>query len=326
MPKDAFGTTTDPELKKELVAKILRLKKERNATLVVHNYQIPEVQDIADVLGDSLALSKAVIGTGSEVVVFCGVDFMAESAKILNPAKTILLPVRQANCPMSLMATADKLRQQKAAHPDATVVCYVNSSAEVKAESDVACTSANAVKVVGALPNKKILFVPDKNLGRYVQRFFSDKEIILWPGYCPTHVYITADEVKKIKREHPGALFIAHPECPPDVLDLADHICSTTGFSPFIAKSQADTFVIGTEKGMIYNLSKRHPEKKFILASARLICPTMKMTTLGWVAHCLEKMEYRIEIPEPIRLKAEKCLIRMMEITGESPNTAIAGY
>lgn len=310
----------------ELIAKIQKLKKSRNAYIVVHNYQIPEVQDIADILGDSLALSKAAIGAKADVIVFCGVDFMAESAKILNPQKTVLLPVRSADCPMSLMANAPAVRAKKAQYPDAVVVCYVNSSAEVKAESDIACTSANAVLIVKSLKEKRVLFVPDKNLGLYVQRFCPDKEIIPWEGFCPTHVQLTAADVKKTKAKHPGAPFIAHPECSPEVLDLADHIASTSGFSPYIAKSAADTFIIGTERGMIYNLQKKHPDKKFVLPSERLLCPTMKLTTLADVAHALETMEHKIQIPEEIRVRAERCLTRMMAVSGESPNAALAGY
>ena len=203
------------EYKRKLRERILRLKRERNAYIVAHNYQNYEVQEVADILGDSLALSKAAIGTGSDMIVFCGVDFMAETAKILNPEKKVILPVREADCPMALMVTGERLREKKKEYPDAAVVCYVNSSAEVKAESDIACTSANAVQVVKSLPQKQVLFVPDKNLGHYVQRFCSDKEIILWQGFCTTHIRVTAEDILRAKAKYPKAPFIAHPECPP---------------------------------------------------------------------------------------------------------------
>lgn len=314
------------EVKQKLREKVLRLKKERNAYIVAHNYQNYEVQEVADILGDSLALSKAAIGTGADVVVFCGVDFMAESAKILNPEKKVILPVREADCPMALMANAERVRETKKKYPGAAVVCYVNSSAEVKAESDIACTSANAIQVVKSLPQKQIIFVPDKNLGHYVQRFCPEKEIILWPGFCTTHIRVTADDVNQTKLRHPGAPFIAHPECPPDVIDLADHVCSTSGFSPYIAKSKADTFIIGTEVGMIFKLKKDHPSKRFIMPTEQFVCQTMKMTTLGWVAHALETMEHDIQIPEPIRKRAEATLRRMMDVSKDHPNAVIASY
>src|SRR3990167_1637264 len=319
-------TESSKEYKKKLREKVLRLKKERNAYIVAHNYQNYEVQEVADILGDSLALSKAAIGTGADVVVFCGVDFMAESAKILNPEKTVILPVREADCPMALMANAERVRESKKKYPDAAVVCYVNSSAEVKAESDIACTSANAVQIVKSLPQKQILFVPDKNLGHYVQRFCPEKDIILWQGFCTTHIRITAQDVLDMKAKYPNSPFIAHPECPPDVIDQADFVCSTSGFSPYIGKSKADTFIIGTEVGMIFKLKKDHPTKRFVMPTEQFVCQTMKMTTLGWVAHALETLEHKIEIPEDIRVRAEKTLRRMMDLTNDHPNSVIASY
>ncbi len=326
IPQEFVPTENSKEYKKKLREKVLRLKKERNAYIVAHNYQNYEVQEVADILGDSLALSKAAIGTGADMIVFCGVDFMAESAKILNPEKTVILPVREADCPMALMVTAERLREKKKEYPDAAVVCYVNSSAEVKAESDIACTSSNAVEVVKSLPHKQIIFVPDKNLGHYVQRFCPEKEIILWQGFCTTHIRVTAQDVLRTKEKYPDAPFIAHPECPPDVIDLADFVCSTSGFSPYVAKSPADTFIIGTEVGIIFKLKKDHPTKRFIMPTEQFVCQTMKMTTLGWVAHALETREHAIEIPEPVRRRAEMTLKRMMEVSNDHPNAVIASY
>ena len=314
------------EVKQHLREKVLRLKKERNAYIVAHNYQNIEVQEVADILGDSLALSKATIGLGYDVIVFCGVDFMAESAKILNPKSTVILPVREADCPTALMVTPERLRLKKAEFPDAAVVCYVNSSAAIKAESDIACTSANAIQVVKSLPQKQIIFVPDKNLGHYVQRFCPEKEIILWQGFCTTHIRVTTQDVLAMKNKYPDSVFIAHPECPPDVIDLADHVCSTSGFSSYIGKTKAETIIIGTEVGMIHKLKKDHPSKRIVMPTEQFVCQTMKMTTLGWVAHALEHLEHKIEIPEEIRAKAEVTLRKMMAVTGEHPNAAIASY
>ena len=326
IPQEFIPTENSKEYKKKLREKVLRLKKERNAYIVAHNYQNYEVQEVADILGDSLALSKAAIGTGADMIVFCGVDFMAESAKILNPEKTVILPVREADCPMALMVTAERLREKKKEYPDAAVVCYVNSSAEVKAESDIACTSSNAVEVVKSLPHKQIIFVPDKNLGHYVQRFCPEKEIILWQGFCTTHIRVTAQDVLRTKEKYPDAPFIAHPECPPDVIDLADFVCSTSGFSSYVGKSPADTFIIGTEVGIIFKLKKDHPTKRFIMPTEQFVCQTMKMTTLGWVAHALETGEHAIEIPEAVRRRAETTLKRMMEVSKDHPNAVIASY
>ncbi len=326
MHLDLLEKPTTKDVKERLREKVLRLKKERNAYIVAHNYQNYEVQEIADILGDSLALSKATVGTGYDLIVFCGVDFMAESAKILNPEKTVILPVREADCPMALMVTAERLRAKKAETPDAAVVCYVNSSAEVKAESDIACTSSNAVQIVKSLPQKRILFVPDKNLGHYVQRFCPEKEIILWQGFCTTHIRVTAGDVLRMKEKYPNAPFIAHPECPPDVIDLADYVGSTSAFSPYVGKSRAETFIIGTEVGMIYKLKKDHPSKRFVMPTEQFVCQTMKMTTLGWVAHSLEVLEHKIEIPEPVRVKAERTLRRMMDVSKDHPNAVIASY
>ena len=325
-PLDLEAFESSKEYKKKLREKVLRLKKERNAYIIAHNYQNYEVQEIADILGDSLALSQAAVGADADVIVFCGVDFMAETAKILNPHKKVLLPVREADCPMALMVTAERLRAKKAEYPDAAVVCYVNSSAEVKAESDIACTSANAVQVVKSLPNKRILFVPDKNLGHYVQRFCPEKEIILWQGFCTTHIRITAQDVLDTKKKYPEARLVSHPECPPEVIDLSDHVCSTSGIAAYVRKTDLQTYIIGTEVGMIFKLKKDFPDKRFIAPTEHFVCPTMKMTTLGWVARSLEVMEHDIQIPEGIRVRAEKTLKRMMDLTQDHPNALLASY
>ncbi|MBM3253078.1 MAG: quinolinate synthase NadA [Candidatus Omnitrophica bacterium] len=310
----------------ELKKKILRLKKIRNAVIIVHNYQRDEIQDIADISGDSLALSQAAVRTDAKVIAFCGVHFMAESASILNPDKTVLLPVIEAGCPMADMITPEKLYAKKLEYPDAAVVCYVNSSAEIKAESDICCTSSNAIEIVKSLKNKRIIFVPDRNLARYVQSQIPEKEIIPWNGFCPTHIRLQEEEVTLAKRLYPEAEFIAHPECQPDVLSLADHICSTGGMFTYVKKSLKKEFIIGTESGMLYKLKKENPQKRFYLPTAHLICPSMKLTTLGWVAHALEYMINEIKVSDEIRKKAKRSLDKMLEISGEKKWMAVSGY
>jgi quinolinate synthase len=229
-----------------LKKKIERLKKKRNAVIIAHNYQRDEIQEIADVSGDSLALSQAAVRTDADVIVFCGVYFMAETASILNSAKKVLLPVLEAGCPLADMITPEKLRAKKKQFPEAAVVCYVNSSAEVKAESDMSCTSSNAIAVVRSLRERQVIFVPDKNLGRYVQSQVRDKEIILWEGFCPTHIRVQEEDIVKAKELHPDAEVVVHPECNPEVLALADHICSTGGMFTYVKASKSKDFMIGT--------------------------------------------------------------------------------
>ena len=300
--------------KRELKEKIEKLKKKRNAVIIVHNYQRDEIQEIADFTGDSLGLARAAVNAKADVILFCGVHFMAESASILNPAKKVLLPVKEAGCPLADMITAQKLRNKKEEFPDAAVVCYVNSSAEVKAESDISCTSSNAIQVVRSIKNKRIIFVPDKNLGRYVQKHVPEKDIILWEGYCSTHLRLTEEDVLKTKAKFPDAEFIAHPECRQEVLELADHVCSTSGMIQYAKVSKCRDFIIGTESGMLYTLRKQNPGKRFFLPTTHLICANMKLTTLGWVAHSLENMVHEVRVPEKIREKAKKTLERMLEI------------
>ena len=321
-----YTAKNDLKYNESLKKKIAKLKKKRNAVIIVHNYQRDEIQDIADISGDSLALSQAAVRTDADVIVFCGVHFMAESAAILNPNKKVLLPVREAGCPMADMITPEKLRLKKSEHPGSAVVCYVNSSAAVKAESDIACTSSNAIEVVRSLPERKIIFVPDKNLGRYVQSQLPDKDIILWEGFCPTHIRVQEEDVIAAKKLHPKAEVVAHPECQPEVLALADHICSTGGMFKYAKTSPSTEFIIATESGMLYKLQKDNPGKKFYLPTQNLVCAHMKLTTLGWVAHSLEMLVHEIKVPRDVMAKAREALERMLEVTGEKSGSAVAGY
>ena len=308
----------DKKYNEELKKKIKRLKKEKNAVILAHNYQRDEIQEIADFNGDSLGLAKAAIDTKADIIEFCGVHFMAESASILNPNKKVLLPVKEAGCPMADMITVGKLKEMKRANPDAAVVCYVNSSAEVKAESDVACTSSNAIEIARSIENKRIILIPDKNLALYVQREVPEKEIIPYDGYCPTHLRLREEDVINSKKDHKNAEFIAHPECSPGVLKLADHICSTAGMFKYAKESKAKEFIIGTESGMLYRLGKENPGKKFYLPTSRLLCANMKLTTLGWIAHSLENLVHEVRVPDDIAEKARKTLERMLEITAKN--------
>lgn len=299
---------------KELTRKILELKEEKNAVIVAHSYQVDDVQEIADMVGDSFALSKYCTSTKADVIVFCGVHFMAESAKILSPEKTVLLPELDAGCPMADMVTAEGLREMKAKYPGAVVVCYINSSAEVKAECDVCCTSSNAVNVIRSIKEKDIIFLPDKNLGSYVADMVPEKNIILWQGFCPTHHKVKVDDVIKIKELHPDALLLIHPECQPDVVKLADYVGSTKQIIDYANQSDKEKFIIGTEVGVLHRLKKDNPNKVFYLMSQGLTCPNMKKTRLESVYNALNEMKYNIELDEEIRLKAKKCLDRMLQI------------
>ncbi len=297
-----------------LQQQIRKLARERNALLIAHNYQRDEVQEVADITGDSLALSMEAAKTDCEVIVFCGVHFMAESAAILAPNKTVLLPRPDSGCPMADMVTAEGLRKLKEQHPDATVVTYVNSSAAVKAESDICCTSSNAISVTRSLAAKKLLMVPDRNLGRYIARRVPEKDYIFWEGYCPTHDRLKTEEIIQAKADNPGALFMAHPECRPEILELADHICSTSGMYEFARNNPATTFIVGTEEGILWRLRKENPDKNFIIPSRGLICPNMKLTSLEDILNSLETLEPRITVPEPVRLKALTALERMLAV------------
>jgi quinolinate synthase len=316
---------TNKEYTKRLKKRIAELKKKRNAVIIVHNYQRDEVQDIADITGDSLGLSKAAIKIDADIIVFCGVHFMAETAFILNPDKTVLLPVKEAGCPMADMITPEALRNKKKQYPGAPVVCYVNTSAAIKAESDICCTSRNAVEVVRSLDEKRIIFVPDKNLGSYVQSQLPNKEIILWEGSCPTHIGILPDQITSIKRLYPEAEFIAHPECNPDVLELSDHVTSTGGMIEYIRHSGCREFIIGTEQGMLYRLRQDNPDKRFYLPTEHLLCADMKLTTLGWIMNSLELMVHKVIVPEEIRSRAYNTVNRMLRISGEKKWVSVSG-
>lgn len=298
-----------------LKEEIHRLKKERNAIILAHNYQQEDVQEIADLVGDSLALSKAAAEASEEVIVFCGVHFMAETAKILSPQKTVLLPARDAGCPMADMVTAEALREKKKQYPNAIVVCYVNSSAEVKAESHICCTSSNALKVVESLPEKQILFVPDQNLGAYVASQLLEKEILCWDGYCITHHRVEKEELIKVKEAKPNVQVLVHPECQPELVQLADYVGSTAQIIRYAAESPAQEFIIGTEQGILTALQKENPEKKFYMLSPKLICANMKKTKLLDVRNALLQNTHEIFVEEEIRNKALTSLVNMLNLS-----------
>jgi len=301
-------------LSNELIKKIHQLKARRKAVILAHNYQPGGIQDIADFVGDSLGLSAEAAETDAETIVFCGVQFMAETAAILSPAKTVLLPEKEAGCPMADMITAPQLRQLKTKHPDALVVSYVNTTANVKALSDYCCTSGNAVELVSSLPgDKEIIFVPDKYLGQHVIDK-TGRDMILWPGYCPSHVIISADDIDKAMQDHPDAVIMAHPECTEQVRGRADEILSTSGMLNFARKLEAKQFIVATETGIIYTLKRQNPDKEFISATENAICPNMKKITLEKVLWSLEDMEYKITIPDDIRKKAKAALDRMLAV------------
>jgi len=301
----AFETLNAPQ------KQILELKKTKEAIILGHNYQRKEVQDVSDFLGDSYGLSVQASKTDAKIIVFCGVDFMAESAKILNPEKTVLHPNLKAKCPMAAMVDVHALKELKAEHPGAPVVSYVNTSADVKAESDICCTSANAVKIVQSLPEKKVIFVPDTNLGLYVLRFVKDKELILWPGYCPTHVNIKFEDLKELKRKHPESEILVHPECTPDVVDFADFAFSTEGIIKHVVSSPKREFIIGTEANMLHRLRKAAPGKIFYEVP-NATCPNMREITLEDVRDSLVKTQYKIELPADIIRRAKIPLERMI--------------
>ncbi len=294
--------------------KIIKLKQKKNAVILAHNYQIGEVQDIADFVGDSLQLSIEASKVKNSIIVFCGVHFMAETAKILNPGKMVLLPDKNAGCPMADMITANQLKELKQAHPGAVVICYVNSTAAVKALSDICCTSSNAVRVVESVPaGKEIIFVPDKYLGSYVQSR-TGRKMIFWNGYCPTHIRINAKNIIALKKKHLDSEVIVHPENTPEVIEVADRVESTGGMLRYVKESSKNTFIIGTEIGIIHRLKKENPGKQLIPAFDKALCPNMKLTTLEKILWSLEEEQAKIVVPADIARKAISAIDRMIAL------------
>ncbi|MFT8889012.1 MAG: quinolinate synthase NadA [Ethanoligenens sp.] len=296
----------------ELTQEIKRLKAERGAVIVAHNYQVDEVQDIADYVGDSFYLSKICAQSEAKTIVFCGVRFMAESAKILSPDKTVLLPEAHAGCPMADSITPEDVRKLKAEHPGAAVVCYINSSVEVKAECDICCTSSNAVRIVRSLKEKEVIFVPDQNLGSYVAAQVPEKQFTLFNGCCVTHARVTMDELNAARELYPDAPVAVHPECSPEIVAASDFAGSTSEIIDFCTRSDAKRFLIGTEMGVLHKLKKDNPTKEFYLLTPRLICTNMKLTTLQSVYRALAENKTQVEVEESIRLRARTCLERML--------------
>jgi quinolinate synthase len=294
--------------------KIRNLLKKRNAIMLVHNYQPPEIQDIADLCGDSLELSIKAAQTHAEVIVFCGVHFMAETASILSPDKTVLLPRKDAGCPMADMITPEALKDKLDKLPHMPVVTYVNSTAAVKALSTICCTSANAIAVVNSLDAQDVLMVPDRNLARYTASY-TRKKVHVWNGYCPVHDLLTREDVKKVKKIHPDAVFMAHPECRPEVLALADHVFSTSGMIRFASESKHRAFIVGTEVGLLYPLKKSNPGKEFYAASDAMECPDMKKITLHDIIRSLELLEGEVKVPEKVQRLALKAVQRMVDLS-----------
>jgi quinolinate synthase len=300
--------------KDDLISRIQALKKKQGAVILAHNYQLPEVQEVADFRGDSLELSRMAAKTDARVIVFCGVDFMAETASILSPDKKVIMPDIKATCPMANMMSVDQLKALKKEHPGALTVGYVNTSAQVKAELDVCCTSANAVAVVNALKDsKEIIFVPDKYLGDYVAKK-TGRNLICWEGFCPTHIKITPEDILREKKLHPGALVLVHPECLPAVVAMADAALSTSQMCKLVKDSPIKEFIIGTEAGIVYRLKEDNPDKLFYAASVRAVCPNMKKTTLGKVLFSLQELREEVRVSDDIRSRAQKAINRMLEI------------
>lgn len=297
-----------------LAEQIGKLKREKGALIVAHNYQNDEVQEIADAVGDSFYLSRLCAKSAARRIVFCGVGFMAQSAKILSPEKTVLLPEKQAGCPMADSVTPEDVRALREKHPGATVLCYINTSAEVKAECDYCCTSSNAVKIARRIPEREIIFVPDRNLGAYIAKQVPEKRFYLHSGCCVTHARVGLRELIAARQAYPGAPAAVHPECEPALAEAADFVGSTSEIIAFCKNSPAETILIGTEMGILHALKKDNPGKKFFLLSPRLVCSNMKLTTLRSVARALDEDRFAVEVDEPVRLRARGCLERMLEM------------
>lgn len=299
---------------KELKQYIQQRKKEMNATIVAHYYQPPEIQDIADFVGDSLQLAQEAAATNADVIISCGVKFMAETAKILSPNKTVLLPDINAGCPMADMVNRDSIKKKKAEYPGALVVSYVNTTAEVKAESFICCTSSNAIDIIKSLPlDREIIFVPDKNLGKYIETQ-SKRKMHIWLGYCPVHDLVNIEELEKQIAKYPKAKVVVHPECPPQITERADAVRSTSGILKYVMESNEEEFIIGTEEGFLYTLEKHCPNKKFYLARQNFLCEDMKYISLEKLAKSMELREHQIEVEEEIRLRAYLALDRMLGV------------
>ena len=297
----------------ELSEKILKLKKEKNAIILAHLYQIPEVQEIADYVGDSYYLSQVARDAKEDLIIFCGVKFMAESAKVLSPDKTVILPAPNAGCPMADMAAVDDVEEMIKEYPDAFKVCYINSSYEVKALCDASVTSSSALNIMNNIPNKQILFLPDQNLGGYIAEFFPEKEFILWRGFCPTHHRITAEDVLNAKQEHPNVKVLAHPECSKEVRELSDYLGSTSGIIDYATKCEDNEFIIATEEGVLHQLQKKNPNKKFYFPEM-MVCPNMKKTTLQDIYDALDGKREEVVLDEEIRQKALTSLENMHKL------------
>lgn len=297
-----------------LTEEIKRLKKEKNAVILAHYYVNPEVQEIADYIGDSFYLSKIAVGLKEQVIVFCGVSFMGESAKVLNPEKTVLMPDAEADCPMAHMADPETIRAMREKYEDLAVVCYINSTAELKECSDVCVTSANAVQIVKALPNKNIFFIPDRNLAHYIAELTPEKNFVFNEGYCPVHEKMQVEEIVKAKEEHPNAQVLSHPECPKAVLEISDYIGSTSGIIQYASENEGREFIICTEEGVAYQLRRNHPEKQFYFTETVPVCADMKKITLEKVLHVLKTGENEVHVTQQRRENSRKPLERMLEI------------
>lgn len=297
------------------IEKIKKLKREKNAVILAHCYQPVEIDLVADYVGDSLYLSQVAAKTDADIIVFAGVYFMAQTAKLLSPEKKVLLPQIEAGCRMADMISLNQLKEFKAKYPNIPVVCYVNSTAEVKSECDMCCTSSNAVKVVKSMNEEKILFAPDTYLGKWVEKQLGNVDVITYPGFCPTHLRIRPEDIEKARQKHPNALVLAHPECHTSVSDIADYVGSTTGIMKFAKESNNKSFIIATESGVIDRLRRDYPEKEFIPVKSNIVCPNMKMTSLEDILNVLENESNEIFVDEQIAQKAVKCIDRMLEVS-----------